>query len=267
MHKHGSPGPVARLASAGPPCCRGAMEDDLLEESWLFDDGALDSVGGLGGADGLSDDRLLALLPPLPSDGLYEGLEGVGPCAAPAAGGPRRGGEGGARAVGDDTSRAALLRELDDGGGWRCLNRGHPEDCSRCVARRRSTRVEQRLRSRQGFDVPRARCLPAPGPAAAADWVLVGDKSVKSGAWLREQRPYTRVARTIPRAAWGALPCARRYPRGPRVAARAHAPPAAPARSHQVRRSCGACCRERPSGAASPSGPRRPPRLRRRVTA
>ena len=138
------------------------MEDDLLEESWLFD-GALDGVGGLGGGDGLSDDRLLALLPPLPSDPLYDGLEGAGPGAgAPGAAGARRSSEGGARAAGEDTSRAALLRELDDGGGWRCLNRGHPEDCSRCggCAPRPARRTAHAF-SGEGFDARLRAQLPA----------------------------------------------------------------------------------------------------------
>ena len=167
------------------------MEDDLLEESWLFGDGALDAVGSLGGHDddALSDDRLLSLLPPMPSDALYGGLGDAGPAAAPAPGSAagRQGGEG--RTAVDDTSRAALLRQLDDGGGWRCLNRSHPEDCSRCAARRRA-RVEQRAVPQQSrFLSARAcSCLPAPGPATAADWVLVGDKSVKSGASHRMRR-------------------------------------------------------------------------------
>jgi hypothetical protein len=41
-------------------------------------------------------------------------------------------------------------------------------------------------------------CLPAPGPAAAADWVLVGDKSVKSGA--------SRVSQPVHQAALATAP-------------------------------------------------------------
>ena len=148
------------------------MDEELLEHSWLFDD----ATAGAGGR----DDRLL---PPPPSDAQYDERAGVGAAT---------GGGGGLRGGAEVTQRAA--RQPDDGGGWRCLNNTHPEDCRRCVcpwaatpAAASSSRAVCSVRRSalclgpHAGSTPRS-CLPAPRPADATDYVLVGDKGVKSGA-------------------------------------------------------------------------------------
>lgn len=115
--------------------------EDLLEGSWLFDDGPLGSASGLHGE--LPDERLLSMLPPL-LPGMLDDLACVAP---PVPGGARGGGAAvyareaappGQPAGAEDAARAALLASSADGGVWRCLNRSHPEDCSRCAAAQRA---------------------------------------------------------------------------------------------------------------------------------
>lgn len=103
--------------------------------SWLFDDVALAGADGLGC--GLSAVDLSLLPPLLPVVFFDHGCAAGGGGGAGAGGAAARAGEAGEaalqRTAEEEATRAALLRTLDDGGVWRCLNRAHPEDCGRCV--------------------------------------------------------------------------------------------------------------------------------------
>ena len=118
-------------------------ENDLLDEFLQLDEAAAGGAAWLlddvGGADGLSDDRLLALLPPLPSDPLHDGLEGAGPGAgARGAPGGRRSGEGGLSALPpfpavDDGHALHPAATPAAAHAWRCLDGKHAAGCTACT--------------------------------------------------------------------------------------------------------------------------------------